>query len=117
MRSGSHFGQTTGRFVVGAFAEHFSMSAIENDTAVSSAMDRPVGCAGVHNQIGMANTARGGARNNARLLGSGRVEASQNTPKNRKFYSLMVGRSKSKIWRSKIWRSKIWRSKIWRSKI
>ena len=36
-----------------------------------------------HTQIGMANTARGGARNNAKLLGSGRVAASQNIPKNR----------------------------------
>ena len=50
-----------------------------------------------HNQIGMANTARGGTRNNAKLLGSGRGAASQNIPKTEKFYLLMVGRSKSKI--------------------
>jgi len=37
-----------------------------------------------HNQIGVANTARSGAINNAKLLvGSGRVAASQNIPKNR----------------------------------
>ena len=36
-----------------------------------------------HNQIGMANTARSGARNNAKLPGSGRVAASQNIQKNR----------------------------------
>ena len=43
VRSGSHFGQTTGRFVVGAFAEHFSMSAIENDTATSRLLSELAG--------------------------------------------------------------------------
>jgi hypothetical protein len=42
-----------------------------------------------HNKIGMANTARGGARNNANLLGSERVAASQNIQKKqRKFTRL-----------------------------
>ena len=40
-----------------------------------------------HSQIGMANTARGGARNNAKLLASGRVVASQSTPKKQRHFT------------------------------